>query len=55
MILRLLQILLFIPCGIIDGITVIFIGIPLWIFCGIKITETKDSLLGWLMELTNKN
>jgi len=52
--LRLMQIILFFPCCIIDGVTLFVIMIPMWVVCGIKAT-TKEPLLQWLFELTNKN
>ena len=48
--LRLIQILFFFPCCFIDGLFAIFIGLPLWVICGIPITSYKGAL-DYLMEL----
>jgi hypothetical protein len=49
--LRLMQLLLFLPCCFIDGLFV-FICFPIWVVCGISIT-THEGALDWLMELNN--
>ena len=51
--LRIMQIILFLPCCLLDGLTLFFILIPIWIVCGIKAT-TKEPLLEWLFEKTNQ-
>jgi hypothetical protein len=51
--LRLMQIILFFPCCIIDSLSLFIIHIPLYITCGIKPNE-KEPLLQWLFELKNE-
>lgn len=51
--LRTMQILLSIPCIIIDAITILAIGAPMFIITGKSIGE-HDPLLMWLWELKNK-
>jgi hypothetical protein len=51
--LRIMQIILFFPCCVIDGVTLLFILFPIWVICGIKAT-TRESLLYWLFIKTNK-
>lgn len=51
--LRLMQILLFFPCVILDGLFLGAIALPLWIVCGIDLTD-KESLIEWLIELKQK-
>ncbi len=51
--LRLIQIILFFPCCIIDGVTLLFILFPIWVICGIKATS-REPLLQWLFEKTNQ-
>ena len=48
--LRLMQILLFLPCCILDGLFLGAIALPLWIVCGINLSD-KESSIGWLTEL----
>ena len=48
--LRLMQILLFIPCCVLDGLFLGAIALPLWIVCGIS-PITQEPTIGWLMEL----
>ena len=48
--LRLMQILLFLPCCILDGLFLGAIALPLWIVCGINLID-KESLMEWLIEL----
>lgn len=50
MILRLMQFILFFPCCILDGLALFILSIPMYVFCGIKITS-RESLLQWLFEL----
>lgn len=51
--LRIMQIILFFPCCLLDGLTLFFILIPMWVVCG---TKAKKPLLQWLFKLkTNKN
>jgi hypothetical protein len=52
--LRLMQIILFFPCCIIDSLSLFIILIPMYITCGIKPNE-KESLLQWLFELNKKD
>ena len=49
--LRLMQILLFLPCCILDGLFLGAIAFPLWIVCGINLSD-KESSIEWLIELT---
>lgn len=51
--LRLMQIILFFPCCLLDGISLFLVHIPLWIVCGTKST-TREPLLQWLFEKTDK-
>ena len=51
--LRLMQIILFLPCCMLDGLALFIIHIPLWIVCGKKPID-REPLLQWLFEL-NKN
>ena len=48
--LRLMQILLFLPCCILDGLFLSAIALPLWIVCGINLID-KESSIEWLIEL----
>jgi hypothetical protein len=50
--LRLMQILLFLPCIILDGLFLGAIALPLWLICGIN-PNTNDPIIMWLMELKN--
>ena len=50
--LRLMQILLLIPCCILDGFYLCGIALPLWVVTGINVFD-KESNLVWLMELKN--
>lgn len=50
--LRIMQMILFFPCCLLDGIILIFINIPMWIVCGTKAT-TRQPLLEWLFEIEN--
>jgi hypothetical protein len=51
--LRLMKVILFFPCIILDGLVLIFILLPMWIVCGIKVSN-KEPLLEWLFEKTNE-
>ncbi len=53
--LRMMQIILFFPCCLLDGISLFIIHIPMWIVCGNKVVEDREPLLQWLFEKTNKN
>ena len=53
MILRIMQVILFLPCCLLDGLFLFIIYIPMWIVCGIKATS-RESLLEWLLKKTNK-
>jgi hypothetical protein len=48
--LRIMKILLFIPCVVLDGCTLCLIGLPLWIVTGKEII-THEPLSQWLFEL----
>lgn len=50
---RLMQIIYFFPCLMIDGITLILIMLPMYIICGKKIMQ-KEPFIEWLINL-NKN
>jgi hypothetical protein len=50
--LRIMQVILFFPCCLLDGLT-LFIIVPMWIVCGTKAT-TREPLLQWLFEKTNQ-
>jgi hypothetical protein len=52
--LRVMQILLFLPCCILDGLFLGAIELPLWIVCGINLGD-KESSLEWLIELKKEN
>jgi hypothetical protein len=51
--LRIMQIILFFPCCLIDGISLIIIHMPMWIVIGTKATN-REPLLQWLFEKTNQ-
>ena len=51
--LRIMQVILFLPCCLLDGLSLFIILIPMWIVCGIKATS-RETLLEWLFEKTNK-
>ena len=51
--LRLMQLLLFLPCCFIDGLFLFVVGIPLWVICGTKVNNHKGTM-EWMMELKNK-
>lgn len=51
--LRIMQVILFFPCCLLDGLTVFIIHVPMWIVCGTKAT-TREPLLQWLFEKTNQ-
>tara|TARA_R110000868_G_scaffold156340_1_gene383059 strand:+ start:1363 stop:1533 length:171 start_codon:yes stop_codon:yes gene_type:complete len=51
---RLMQILLFIPCCAIDGIFLGAIALPLWIVCGIN-PITHEPITQWLFELKKED
>jgi len=51
--LRLMKLLLLLPCGIIDGFFVLVVGIPLWVICGVKF-DTHIGTVVWLVGLKNK-
>ena len=53
--LRIMQIILFFPCCLLDGISLFIIHIPMWVVCGTKVVEDREPLLQWLFEKTNKN
>ena len=50
--LRLMRIILFFPCCLLDGIALFVIHIPMWVVCGTKATtrepllETKNKING---------
>ena len=48
--LRLMKILLFFPCIILDGLYLGAIALPLWIICGFN-PITHEPLVQWLTEL----
>ena len=48
--LKLMKILLFVPCCILDGFFLGAIALPLWIVCGIDLSD-KESSIEWLIEL----
>lgn len=48
---RLMKIILFLPCCIIDGAYLFLIGLPMFIVCGTNIAS-KESLVEWLIENT---
>ena len=48
--LRIMKIILFLPCCILDGLTLCLIGMPLWIVTGKEII-THEPLSEWLCEL----
>jgi hypothetical protein len=48
-----MQIILFFPCCLLDGIAVFIIHIPMWIVLGTK-AATREPLLQWLFEKTNQ-
>lgn len=50
---RLMRIILFLPCCLLDGLTLFFILIPMWIVCGTKAT-TKEPLLEWLFDINKQ-
>lgn len=52
--LRIMQIILFFPCCLLDGLTLFLLLIPMWVVCGVKVT-TKEPLLEWLFDKTTKN
>lgn len=49
-----MQIIYFFPCLIIDGITLIFILLPMYVICGTEIIE-KEPLIEWLTNLNKKD
>jgi len=49
-IIRLIQIIFFFPCVILDGLALFFVIIPIWLFTGKNLT-TKEPLIEWLFEL----
>ena len=51
--LRLMQLLLFVPCCFIDGLFLFVVGIPLWVICGTKF-KNHIGTTEWMMELKNK-
>lgn len=52
--LRLMKIIYFFPCLIIDGITLTLILLPMYVICGTKVIE-KEPLIEWLTNLNEKN
>jgi hypothetical protein len=51
---RLMQIILFFPCCIIDGISLFIILLPMYIICGKK-AFTKEPFLEWIFNLNKKD
>lgn len=49
-ILRILKVLFFLPCCMVDGITLIFIIFPIWVLTGKSMTNHKP-ILETLLEL----
>jgi hypothetical protein len=52
--LRIMKIILLLPCAFIDGIALIFILLPTYIINGTNIT-TRQSLLEWLFKIKQSN
>lgn len=52
--LRLLQIILFFPCCIIDAITLATVLLPMYVICGTKVVN-REPLLQWLFELNKQD
>lgn len=52
--LRIMQIILFFPCCLLDIMSLFVIHIPMWIICGKGMIEDREPLLQWLFEKTDK-
>jgi hypothetical protein len=50
--LRIMTIILFFPCCLLDFLFLLIIYLPLWIVCGTKLTS-RQPLLEWIFEQSN--